>query len=53
MRVVVNAVLKLVSAVAGAIFVDTFAAGLGEMNDVHPCDKIPFAELAINALRGK
>ena len=36
----------------GAIFVDTFAAGLGEMNDVHPRDKIPFAELAIKALDG-
>ena len=35
----------------GAIFVDTFAAGLGEMNDVHPRDKIPFAELAIGALK--
>ena len=29
------------------------AAGLGEMNDVHPRDKIPFAELAITALKGK
>ncbi len=34
---------------AGAIFVDTFAAGLGDMNDVHPRDKIPFAELAADA----
>ena len=35
---------------AGAIYVDTFAAGLGDMNDVHPRDKIPFAEMAIEAL---
>lgn len=35
----------------GAIFVDTFAAGLGTPNDVHPRDKIPFAELAIKALK--
>ena len=34
----------------GAIFVDTFAAGLGDPNDVHPRNKIPFAELAIKAL---
>ena len=34
----------------GCIFVDTFAAGLGDMNDVHPRDKVPFAELAIKAL---
>ncbi len=33
----------------GAIFVDTFAAGLGEMNDVHPRDKTAFAELAVKA----
>lgn len=37
----------------GAIFVDTFAAGLGTPNDVHPRDKIPFAELAIKALKQK
>lgn len=35
----------------GCIFVDTFAAGLGEMNDVHPRNKIPFAELAIKELK--
>lgn len=34
----------------GCIFVDTFAAGLGDMDDVHPRNKIPFAELAIEAL---
>lgn len=34
-----------------AIFVNTFAAGLGTPNDVHPRNKIPFAELAIKALK--
>ncbi len=34
----------------GAIFVDTFKAGLGTPNDVHPRDKIPFAKLANDAL---
>ena len=34
----------------GAIFVDTFAAGLGDPRDVHPRNKIPFAELALKAL---
>ena len=34
----------------GAIFVDTFAAGLGEMNDVHPRDKTAFADLAAKSL---
>ena len=33
----------------GAMFVDTFAAGLGDPNDVHPRDKIPFTELAAAA----
>jgi hypothetical protein len=32
------------------IFVDTFAADLGDMRDVHPRDKIPFAELAIETV---
>lgn len=36
---------------AGAIFVDTFAAGLGDPCDVHPRDKIPFAELAMSHLK--
>ena len=35
----------------GATFVDAFAAGLGDPNDVHPRNKIPFAELAISALK--
>ena len=47
-----RAAQKKVCEETGAIFVDAFAAGLGEMNDVHPRDKIPFAELAINALKG-
>ena len=46
-----RAVQKKVASETGAIFVDTFAAGLGEMNDVHPRNKIPFAELAIGALK--
>ena len=45
-----RAVQKKVCEETGAIFVDTFGAGLGEMNDVHPRDKIPFAELAIRML---
>ena len=48
-----RAVQKKVCDETGVIFVDTFAAGLGEMNDVHPRDKIPFAELAIGKLQGK
>ena len=36
----------------GAIFVDTFAAGLGDERDVHPRNKIPFAELVMQALEG-
>ena len=30
----------------GAVYIDTFAAGLGDPNDVHPRDKRPFADLA-------
>ena len=33
----------------GAIYVDSFAAGLGDAGDVHPRNKIPFAELAAAA----
>lgn len=43
-------VQKKIAAEKGAIFVDTFAAGLGDPRDVHPRDKVPFAELAIEAL---
>ena len=39
-------VQRQVCAETGAVYVDTFAAGLGDPNDVHPRDKIPFAELA-------
>ena len=45
-----RAVQREVADETGAIFVDTFAAGLGEMNDVHPRDKTVFADLAIKAL---
>ena len=41
---------KKVAEETGAIFVDTFAAGLGEMHDVHPRDKTAFADLAARAL---
>lgn len=34
----------------GAIYVDSFAAGLGDERNVHPRDKIPFAELVIRML---
>jgi hypothetical protein len=44
-----RAVQKQVCDETGAIFVDTFAAGLGEMNDVHPRDKTAFADLAAKA----
>ena len=44
-----RAVQKQVCDETGAIFVDTFAAGLGEMNDVHPRDKTAFAVLAAKA----
>jgi len=48
-----RAAQKQVCEKTGAIYVDTFAAGLGDMNDVHPRDKTTFADLAINALQGK
>ena len=48
-----RAVQKQVCDETGAIFVDTFAAGLGEMNDVHPRDKTAFADLAAKAAAGK
>ena len=46
-----RAAQKKVCALTGAEFVDTFAAGLGDLNDVHPRDKIPFADLAAAAAR--
>ena len=45
-----RAVQKQVCDETGAIFVDTFAAGLGESNDVHPRDKTAFADLAAKAV---
>ncbi len=33
----------------GAIYLDTFGAGLGDKNNVHPSNKIPFAEMAAEA----
>lgn len=43
-------VQKKIAKEKGVIFVDTFAAGLGDMRDVHPRDKIPFAELAVEVV---
>ncbi len=45
-----RAAQKKACELAGAIFIDTFAAGLGDLRDVHPRDKIPFAELAAAAV---
>ena len=47
-----RAVQKKVCEETGAIYVDAFGAGLGDERDVHPRDKVPFAELAIEALEG-
>ena len=44
-----RAVQREVCDETGAIFVDTFAAGLGDPNDVHPRDKTVFADLAAKA----
>lgn len=46
-----RAAQKKVCGETGAIYVDTFGAGLGDSNDVHPRDKRPFADLATRALR--
>ncbi len=46
-----RAVQRQVCEETGAIFVDTFAAGLGEMHDVHPRDKTAFADLAADAVQ--
>ncbi len=35
----------------GAIYVDSFGAGLGDERDVHPRNKIPFAELVMKSLQ--
>ena len=44
-----RALQRKVCAEEGAIFIDTFAAGLGDPNNVHPADKRPFADLASRA----
>lgn len=44
-----RAAQKKVAEEMDVTFVDTFAAGLGETNDVHPRDKTAFAELAAKA----
>lgn len=46
-----RAVQKQICDETGAIFVDTFAAGLGDPGDVHPRDKAVFADLAASVLR--
>lgn len=46
-----RAVQRKVADEKGCIFVDTFAAGLGEMHDVHPRDKTAFADLAIQSVK--
>lgn len=43
-------VQKTIAEEKGAIFIDTFSAGLGDLGDVHPRNKIPFAEMAVAAL---
>ena len=48
-----RAVQKQVCDETGAIFVDTFAAGLGDPNDVHPRDKTAFADLAAKIVDGR
>lgn len=45
-----RAAQRKVCAETGAIYLDTLAAGLGEAHDVHPRDKVPFAELALKAV---
>ena len=47
-----RAAQKKVCAETGAIYVDTFSAGLGDPRDVHPRDKRPFADLAARAAAG-
>ena len=44
-----RALQKQVCAETGAIYLDTFGAGLGEKNNVHPTNKLPFAEMASRA----
>ena len=44
-----RAAQQKVCAETGHVFLDTFAAGLGTPGNVHPPDKRPFAELAVQA----
>ena len=44
---------KRVCEETGATYIDTFAAGLGDMDDVHPRDKAAFADLAARAAAQK
>ncbi len=44
-----RALQKKVCAETGAIYLDTFAAGLGDPKNIHPTNKIPFAEMAAKA----
>lgn len=48
-----RAVQRKVCDETGAIYVDTFGAGLGDMHDVHPRDKTAFADLAIKTLENQ
>lgn len=40
---------RRICAETGAIYLDSYGAGLGDPVDVHPADKRPFAELAASA----
>ncbi len=44
-----RALQKKVCEATGATYLDTFSAGLGDKNNVHPVNKIPFAEMASEA----
>ena len=48
-----RAAQKKVCAETGAIYVDTFGSGLGDIHDVHPRDKTVFADLAIKVLENQ
>jgi sialate O-acetylesterase len=44
-----RAAQKKACQMTGATYLDTFSAGYGEMNNVHPTNKIPFVEMAAEA----
>ncbi|MEG2724433.1 MAG: GDSL-type esterase/lipase family protein [Kiritimatiellia bacterium] len=44
-----RAAQKKVCEESGAIYLDTFGADLGELNNVHPRNKVPIAEMAADA----